>query len=54
MERQTLVITLLDEQAATWQGVIQWLEGQKTTHFRSTMELLHLIDEIQKTANGIL
>lgn len=32
-------------QNTTWQGTIQWLDGKKSKHFRSLMELIMLIQE---------
>ena len=32
-------------QNATWQGSVQWLEGQKTKPFRSLLELITLMQE---------
>ena len=29
---------------ATWQGTVRWLDGNKTERFRSTLELLKLMD----------
>lgn len=33
----------------TWQGTIQWLEGNKTKNFRSFLELIYLLQEAQQT-----
>lgn len=30
---------------STWQGTIQWLEENKTQNFRSTLEMLKLMEE---------
>ena len=32
-------------QGATWQGTIQWLNTESTASFRSTLELIHLMEE---------
>lgn len=32
-------------QNATWQGTIQWVDEDRVQHFRSTLEMLKLIDE---------
>ena len=37
-------IDIMDNQNATWQGRVTWVDGQKTLHFRSALELLKLID----------
>lgn len=39
------VVHVQFRQNATWQGTIQWLEGNKTQHFRSALEMLHMMDE---------
>ncbi|MBU3191217.1 hypothetical protein K9O30_18435 [Clostridium bowmanii] len=31
-------------QNTSWQGTIQWLDGKKTRHFRSCLELMMLIE----------
>ena len=32
----------------SWQGSIEWVQGQKKQAFRSTMELLRLIDSVTR------
>lgn len=39
------VVHVQFRQNATWQGTIQWLDENKTQKFRSTMEMLKLMDE---------
>lgn len=47
--RETFVVEVLDTQNGAWQGVVTWLEGKSTQPFRSTLEMLRLIDSgIQK------
>lgn len=41
----TFVVRVQFRQNATWQGTVDWLDGKKTKHFRSTLELLKLMDE---------
>ena len=48
----SFVINILDQQHSSWQGTITWLADNKTKTFRSTMELLLLIDEALKGENG--
>ena len=43
-KRATFVISVLFRQNATWQGSIQWLDKKKTQRFRSTLELIQLMD----------
>ena len=42
--RETFVIQILNQQNATWQGLITWTEGRQTKPFRSTLEMIKLID----------
>lgn len=51
----TFVVKILNNQNSTWQGSITWVEGQKTQHFRSALEMLKMIDgvlEIDNEAEG--
>lgn len=40
----TFVVKVLNTQNATWQGTINWLEGERTEAFRSALELIKLVD----------
>ena len=42
--RGTFVIQILNDQHATWQGTVNWVEQKKNLPFRSTLELIKLID----------
>ncbi len=44
-EKATFVVHVQFRQNATWQGTIQWIESKKTQKFRSTLELIRLMDE---------
>ena len=44
VKKKVFVINIIDRQNATWQGTVNWADGQKTVPFRSALELLHLID----------
>ncbi|MDD3242612.1 MAG: hypothetical protein PHD32_02675 [Eubacteriales bacterium] len=44
-EKPTFVVKVQYRQNATWQGSIQWLEANLTRNFRSTLELIRLMDE---------
>ena len=44
-DRATFVGHVQFRQNATWQGTIQWVESNKTQNFRSTLEMIKLIDE---------
>lgn len=50
--KATFIVQVQFQQNATWQGSIHWSEENKTQHFRSTLELIKLMDEaISKKAN---
>ena len=42
--KATFWIRVMYCQHASWQGEVTWVEQQKKEYFRSTLELLHLID----------
>ena len=41
---ETFIIKVMDQQNATWQGSVTWVDEQREQYFRSTQELLKLID----------
>lgn len=41
---ETFIIKVLDQQNATWQGSVTWVDEQQEQYFRSALELLKLID----------
>ena len=41
----------MDQQNATWQGSVTWVDEQREQYFRSTLELLKLIDGALKKRN---
>lgn len=41
----TFVVHVQFRQNASWQGKIQWVDGKKSQSFRSTLEMLKLIDD---------
>ena len=43
-KKQTFIVEILDYQRQTWQGRIHWIQEDKKMSFRSTMEMLHLMD----------
>ena len=54
--RQTFVIDILRQENASWQGSITWVQKKKKEYFRSTLEMIHLIDstlEYEKKVNQI-
>ncbi|MCI9593894.1 MAG: hypothetical protein HFG51_07070 [Lachnospiraceae bacterium] len=42
---QSFLIHIVDNQNATWQGNVTWLNQEKTKNFRSLLELIKLMDE---------
>ena len=47
-KKQTFIVEIQDTQYVSWQGSIEWVQGQKKQAFRSTMELLRLIDSVTR------
>jgi len=47
----SFVIKIQYRQHATWQGTLEWLDGHRTQHFRSTMEMLKLMEEVVEASN---
>lgn len=41
----TFMVQVLFRQNATWQGNISWLNNKKTQNFRSSLEMLKLMDD---------
>ena len=48
----TFIIQVLNNQNATWQGTVNWVDEKRTQPFRSTLELLKLIDGALEEAAG--
>lgn len=44
-EKSTFIVQVQFRQNATWQGTISWADKKKTQHFRSTLEMIKLMDE---------
>ena len=44
-ERETFVVRILNTQNATWQGTVRWLNRDQTQRFRSTLELISLMED---------
>jgi hypothetical protein len=42
----TFVIRVERRQNATWQGEVQWLDGQRQQRFRSVLELIYLLEDV--------
>ena len=45
-KKQTFIIEVRDTQSQSWQGSIEWIQGQKKQAFRSVLELLKLMDSV--------
>ena len=41
---ETFLVCVQYRQNATWQGSVTWVDEQREQYFRSTLELLKLID----------
>lgn len=51
---QTFVIDVKSMHGGTWQGTILWVQKQKRIAFRSTLELLRLMDSVLKTVEDLV
>ena len=40
----TFIVEVKGTKNSSWQGVLTWVDGQKKKSFRSTLELLRLLD----------
>ena len=45
-DSNTFIVKIMNRQHSTWQGNVNWVEGQKTQNFRSALEMLKLIDGV--------
>jgi hypothetical protein len=43
-KRATFIVQVQFRQNATWQGTITWADEKKTSRFRSTLEMVKLMD----------
>ena len=41
---QSFVVEVKSQENHTWQGTITWVEGKKKENFRSTLDLIRLMD----------
>jgi hypothetical protein len=46
----TFIVQVLNNKNATWQGTVNWIDERRTQPFRSTLELLKLIDSALEEA----
>ncbi len=49
--RETFAVQILSQQHSTWQGTVSWTSQQKTQPFRSTLELIKMIDSALDESN---
>ena len=49
-KEHTFVIEVKSTQNYTWQGTVTWTQGQKKVAFRSTLELIRLLDSAVGTS----
>lgn len=50
--KATFVVHVQFRRNATWQGTIQWVDGKKRQTFRSTLEMIRLMDEAMEETCG--
>lgn len=43
-KNNTFIVKVIKEENHSWQGSVTFVETNETQHFRSTMELLHLME----------
>lgn len=48
MKKQIFIVEIDDNQHQSWQGNVEWVQGEKKVCFRSMLELLHLLDSVVK------
>ena len=48
-KEDTFILKILNNQNATWQGSVTWIDENKTLNFRSAMELLKILDDVVKS-----
>lgn len=51
-QNDTFIIQIAYQQNDTWQGTLKWMNQGKEAHFRSTLELIHMIDTAIRTDSG--
>jgi len=49
--RVTFSVTILRQEHNSWQGELRWLEGKRRKTFRSTLEMIRLIDSACEISN---
>ncbi|MDR3294958.1 MAG: hypothetical protein LBT26_03870 [Clostridiales Family XIII bacterium] len=46
------MVQILNQQNATWQGTVNWMEEKETQPFRSLLELIRLMDSALESENA--
>ncbi len=49
---ETFIVKVMNQQNATWQGSVTWVDEQREEYFRSALELLKLIDGALEKKNN--
>ena len=44
-KKETFIIHIVSQENSTWQGQVTWLNDNRTSSFRSLLELIKLMDE---------
>ncbi len=44
-KKGTFIVKIDNDQKNAWQGTVTWADEEVTEHFRSTLELMKLMDE---------
>jgi hypothetical protein len=52
-KHDTFIVKINHSQDDTWHGEVVWADENKSVKFRSTLELLRLIDEAVKSGKSI-
>lgn len=50
-KKSTFLIEVKFHQNKTWQGTIHWLEKKKVQHFRSSLEMMKLMEDALTDGN---
>ncbi len=50
--RGSFLVQVQNDQNATWQGTLRWIEKNENMPFRSTLELIKLIDSALESSKG--
>ena len=54
VKRQTFLVHIIENQNATWQGEITWLDEEKKESFRSLLELIKLMVAREEGMRGLV